>query len=144
MSSTYISRFPYGWFAVTDQEKKQLKDFLGIFPAGADIDTYLSGLTQKKLDDWNDYWVDIWNGLGRKDLRKFTRDKFDEYSKKLKAEVKKKEEVKPVKVKPSVAEIPSNYTGKLKEMCTALRNGIISKNAGAIRSAVKALLTTEV
>jgi len=75
-----ICRNPYCFDVYNEVEEIQMKEFLGLDPVGADIDTYLSGLTKIQLDEWKDYWVQIWTMLNRFDIITFVNEKYNEYS----------------------------------------------------------------
>lgn len=75
-----ISRAPYSFTVNNAQEETQLKDFLGIHPPGADIDTYLSGLTTTQLNNWKTYWTGIWSNLGRGDIVSFIHQMYGKYT----------------------------------------------------------------
>ena len=74
-----ISRGPHKFLAYNMYEEKELKEFLGIEPEGVDLDTYLSKLDSTGLEQWRDYWINVWGGLNRDDLTVFTVAKFEEY-----------------------------------------------------------------
>jgi hypothetical protein len=107
MSGQYIARYPYGFEAKTEQEAKQLKDFLGISPAGFDIDTYLGSRAKTQLGSWNNYWTGIWDGLGRKDLAAFTNNLYKKYAGKLAepAAAEKKPAAAPPAITPIIAPV---------------------------------------
>ena len=75
-----ICRNPYCFDVYNEEEEIQMREFLGLDPVGADIDTYLSGLTQIQLDEWRDYWVPIWTAFNRYDVITFVNEKYNEYS----------------------------------------------------------------
>ena len=74
-----ICRDPYCFTVNNQAEEEQMNDFLGIDPPGEDIDTYLSKLTLIELDEWKNYWVSIWNSLGRSDMILFVNNMYDKY-----------------------------------------------------------------
>jgi len=74
-----ISRGDYKFLVYNMYEEKELKEFLGIDPEGVDLDTYLIKLDSTGLEQWRDYWINIWEGLNRSDLTVFTVAKFEEY-----------------------------------------------------------------
>ena len=78
-----VRRNPYAFRVDNVEQEKQVKDFLGIDPPGVDIDLYLSNLNLEGLEQWKNYWINIWAGLGRQDLINFTNDKFNEYEEKI-------------------------------------------------------------
>ena len=75
-----ICRNPYCFDVYNEEEEKQVKEFLGIYPQGEDIDTYLSKLAQADLDYWKNYWIDIWTNLGRSDIISFVNEMYEKYS----------------------------------------------------------------
>jgi len=75
-----ICRDPYCFMVNNQEQETQMKDFLGIYPIGEDIDTYLSALTQIQLDEWKNYWVEMWNSLGRADMITFVNEMYEKYS----------------------------------------------------------------
>jgi len=74
-----IKRGNYSFEAKTNEEEKQLKEFLGISPAGDELDTYLSKLNVDKLNEWWAYWAKIFKELRREDIRTFVNAKWMEY-----------------------------------------------------------------
>jgi len=79
--SKNICRAPYCFVAYTTQEENYLNDFLGIQPAGKDIDTYLSTRTQAQLDSWLEYWQNIWGNIcNRVDLAMKTANFYGLYT----------------------------------------------------------------
>ncbi len=75
-----ICRNPYCFDVYNQEQETQMNDFLGIYPPWDDIDTYLSKLTQTQLDEWKNYWVEMWNGLGRSDMIPFVNEMYNKYS----------------------------------------------------------------
>ena len=75
-----ICRNPYCFDVYNEAEEIQMKEFLGLDPVGADIDTYLSGLTQIQLDEWKNYWVPIWTSFNRYDVITFVNEMYNKYS----------------------------------------------------------------
>ena len=71
----------YCFTIYNSDEERQINDFLGIDPAGNDIDTYLAALTQAQLEEWKNYWVDIWTTLNRNDIVNFVIGMYDTYKK---------------------------------------------------------------
>ena len=78
-----ISRGAYSFTANTAEQEKQLKEFLGIDPAGDTLDTWLSKRDLAGLDQWKNYWADIFVSLGRNDLFTFIAQKYIEYKDRL-------------------------------------------------------------
>lgn len=78
-----ITRGPYSFTARNAEEQKQLREFLGLFPPGVDLDTYVGRLDRAGIQDWLNYWGKIWQDLGRGDLFSFTGQKATEYFTKL-------------------------------------------------------------
>lgn len=74
-----IVRESYSFTARDIEEETQLKDFLGIKPAGEDIDIWLGKKDLAGLEQWKDYWFDIFGSYGRADLLTFISNKFVEY-----------------------------------------------------------------
>jgi endonuclease YncB( thermonuclease family) len=70
-----VTRAPYSFTANSIAEESQLKNFLGIEPAGKDIDTYLSELSPNGRTLWADYWTKEWTAKGRTDLVSFVKGK---------------------------------------------------------------------
>ena len=75
-----ICRNPYCFDVYNQTEEIQMNDFLGIDPPGEDIDTYLSKLTQTQLDEWKNYWVNMWTSLNRSDMIPFVNEMYNKYS----------------------------------------------------------------
>lgn len=73
-----IEREPYSFGARNMFEETQLKEFLGIYPPGDDMDTWLSRKDSAGLQQWRDYWFDIFSPYGRVDLLTFIDHKFVE------------------------------------------------------------------
>ena len=78
-----ISREPYSFAANNAEEEKQLKEFLGIEPAGLPLDDWLAPKGIEDLDYWKNYWADIFVALGRNDLFAFIASKYIEYKEKI-------------------------------------------------------------
>ena len=74
-----ISIGKYSFIANNITEEKYLKEFLGIYPPGLDIDTYLANSTNPQLNEWKSYWIPIWTSLNRSKLVTFTSSKYSEY-----------------------------------------------------------------
>jgi endonuclease YncB( thermonuclease family) len=70
-----ITRGPYSFTAYNADEERQLNDFLGISPAGIDIDTYVAGLTNVGFAAWKIYWIGIWTEFQRPDMISFVNTK---------------------------------------------------------------------
>ena len=81
-----ISRGPYSFTANNSNEETQIKEFLGIEPAGDDLDVWLSKKDTAGIQQWLNYWGNIWEDLGRGDLFSFTTAKAKEYFDKLEEE----------------------------------------------------------
>ncbi len=75
----YVDKMAYCFTVYNLEEEIQLNDFLGIDPPGADMDTYLSALTQEGLIEWRNYWINIWTNFDRTDIVNFVNSKYDEY-----------------------------------------------------------------
>ena len=75
-----ICRSPYCFIVYTQEQEIQMKEFLGLEPSGADMDTYLANSTQTQLDFWKGYWVEIWTNLHRSDIVEFVILKYNQYS----------------------------------------------------------------
>ncbi len=69
----------YCFDVYTTAEEIQMKEFLGIDPPGPDIDTYLGGLTRPELTEWAEYWWDVWDNLGRRDMEDFVNEWYQRY-----------------------------------------------------------------
>ena len=82
-----ISRGDYSFEARNAEEQKQLREFLGLFPPGDDLDTWLSKKDLAGLEEWKSYWFNIFGSLGRSDLLTFVDSKFVEYKLKLAVEI---------------------------------------------------------
>ena len=82
-----ITRDPYTFTASNAEEEKQFKEFLGIYPPGDDLDTWLSKRDLAGLEQWKDYWFNIFGGLGRSDVLTFIDYKFQEYKNLLEPEL---------------------------------------------------------
>ncbi len=78
-----ISRGTYSFTAGNSEEEKQLREFLGLFPPGDDLDTWLSKRDLAGLQQWKDYWFGIFGPMGRQDLLTFIANKFEEYKSKI-------------------------------------------------------------
>ncbi|KKL10880.1 hypothetical protein LCGC14_2551400, partial [marine sediment metagenome] len=78
-----VSRGAYSYEARNLEEEKQFKEFLGIDPAGDDLDTWLSKRDKAGLEQWHDYWFKIFTNLERHDVLGFIDSKRDEYLAKL-------------------------------------------------------------
>ena len=74
-----VTRGKYSFKANSEKEKTLLEDFLGIKPAGDDIDTYLSKLNIEKLNEWFAYWDQQFAKVSRSDLSNFVFEKYNEY-----------------------------------------------------------------
>ena len=72
-----ITRAPYTFTANNAEEETQFNDFLGIKPAGDDLDTYLSKLEIIGLEQWKAYWLDIFGAFGRTDMLTFIANRFE-------------------------------------------------------------------
>ncbi len=76
-----ICRDPYCFTVYTQAQETQMNEFLGIVPEGAaDIDTYLANLTSTQLEEWKNYWTEMWNSLQRQDIVEFVISKYNEYA----------------------------------------------------------------
>jgi len=80
-----ITRGNYSFTATNPEEEKQLREFLGLFPPGDDLDTWLSKRDLAGLEQWKDYWFNIFGAMARQDLLTFISNKFEEY--KIKIEI---------------------------------------------------------
>ncbi|MFA5406516.1 MAG: C-type lectin domain-containing protein [Candidatus Nanoarchaeia archaeon] len=72
----------YSFTAFNGPEESALNDFLGIQPAGSDLNTYLSGLSNQDLLAWEAYWVPKWvaiNAPNTNELISFTQAKRAEF-----------------------------------------------------------------
>ena len=81
-SPTYpksVSRGLYAFQAQNATEEVLLNDFLGISPAGPDIDAYLSGLTLAQLTAWRDYWNAQFTSAPVPGTITFVAQKFQQY-----------------------------------------------------------------
>ncbi len=74
-----IERDNYSFGARNIIEETQLKEFLGIEPPGDDMDTWLNRKDSAGLQQWKDYWFNIFGSYGRTDLLTFIDSKFVEY-----------------------------------------------------------------
>ena len=81
-----VVREPYSFTARNLEEETQLKEFVGIDPPGDDMDTWLSRKDLAGLEQWKDYWFDIFGSYGRADLLTFIDNKFVDYKTKLEVE----------------------------------------------------------
>ena len=70
-----ITRGPYSFTANNAEQEAALNDFLGISPAGVELDTYISTLTTLGLANWANYWRGIWASFGRPDIVTFVNGK---------------------------------------------------------------------
>ena len=75
----YADKMTYCFTVNNLEEETQMNDFLGIFPEGPEIDLYLSELNQEQLLEWKNYWIDMWNSLGRTDMIPFVNEMYDKY-----------------------------------------------------------------
>ena len=78
-----IERGNYSFGARNIIEETQLKEFLGIEPQGDDMDTWLNRKDLAGLQQWKDYWFNIFGSYGRTDILTFIDSKFVEYKIKL-------------------------------------------------------------
>lgn len=78
-----IKREPYLFTVGNAEEETQVKDFLGIEPAGVDLDTHVSRLDEDGLNKWWAYWARTFEALGREDIKLFVDEKWKEYKAKL-------------------------------------------------------------
>lgn len=70
-----ITRGAYSFNANNANEEAKINEFLGISPAGYDLDTYLAGKTAQQKVDWANYWNNIFKPLGRTDIIDFIESK---------------------------------------------------------------------
>ena len=61
------------------QQEVQAKEFLGIDPPGDDLDTWLSQRDLIQLEQWKNYWTNIFSTIGMAFWEGFVNDKFEEY-----------------------------------------------------------------
>jgi len=113
-----VSRGSYSFVANSEWEKTLLQDFLGIKPAGVDIDSYLSTRSYQQLLDWKNYWVNEFSKVGRSDLVIVVNNKFNEYSVKVSTPYVYKKLPPP----------PSNFTGKALELYQRLDTAMYQDN----------------
>ena len=78
-----IKRGSYSITVENAEQEKQAKDFLGIEPAGDDMDTWLSKRDLTGLEQWKSYWTNIFSNIGMSFWINFINEKFDEYKDKL-------------------------------------------------------------
>ncbi len=75
-----ISRGQYSMSADDAVEERQIKDFLGIDPAGQDLDAYLSTRTQSQLDEWRTYWSNAFSAINVPGALELISLKYQQYS----------------------------------------------------------------
>lgn len=78
-----ITRGPYTISVDNETQETAAKEFLGIEPAGEDLDTWLSKRDLAGLEQWRDYWVERLGNLQMGVWVDFVKDKFDEYKDEL-------------------------------------------------------------
>ena len=80
-TSETISRGPYSFIAHTSYEVSILKNFLGIDPAGVDMDSYLRNLSPFQIHEWRDGYFHLFsNFVDKLSLITFLQAKHDQYT----------------------------------------------------------------
>jgi endonuclease YncB( thermonuclease family) len=119
-----IKRKPYEFTAYNKVEERYLKDFLGIEPSGPDLDTYLQRFIDKEdkkgLENWRNYWLDVWRSRKRTDLEDFVWKKYREYSDKYEAKV--------YKLSPVEEEEARKHTSEFSEAVDELKKAADAKD----------------
>lgn len=73
-----ITRGALSFNVYSSEGEIQMNDFLGISPAGLDMETYLSNLSPFQLTEWRDYWVTIWTQYKRDDMVSFVIQRYSQ------------------------------------------------------------------
>lgn len=123
-----ISRGIYSFPVRNSEQEAAIKDFLGIEPAGVDLDAYLSKLDEAGFESWAKYWERIFGNVGMLDPVILVTEKKNYYLNLLK----------------NVPAVPVEYSPTLKQMCENLRAAVLEKNKSKVISALRLLFTTEV
>ena len=82
-----IIRGPYTISVDNAEQETQAKEFLGISPAGEDLDTWLSKRNLAGLEQWKSYWTDIFSKIGMAYWIDFVNNKFEEFKSKIQVQI---------------------------------------------------------